>query len=356
MNNFNKKSSKNVVNKINKNNERKSTNNRPSKLLNKEKEIINLNKNNKHLNKHKSSKNLQNKNNDNINSNKSINQTNTKKTTKIKNNNNNNKKENIINKNLEKEENNDYPNKNDKENINSLNISPKTSSNRENYKIAKNTKNKTIEPDFAETKKSPIKKISKTNKVIINFDDLIEFDSKLDSIISSLSSLSSIEINKEIFLSNDCSDFFSFYFKSSLNNILDKFFSKKNRIIIISGNNLFFFALILLYHLSLNQKMLLDLLDDMKYVFSLLKINFFFLVKKIEIYYKDNFPLKCSELFNQKFGQYISINCSNEIDLISKINKNCCNITERMKLVLNYYERNNNKYYDEFSGIFKNLS
>ena len=111
-----------------------------------------------------------------------------------------------------------------------------------------------------------------------------------------------------------------------------------------------------LYHLSLNKKMLKDLLDDMKYIFSLLKINFFFLVKKIEFYYKDDFPLKCSDLFNQKFVQYISINCSNEIDLISKINKNCCNISERMKLIMNYYERNNDKYYDEFSGIFKNLS
>ena len=102
--------------------------------------------------------------------------------------------------------------------------------------------------------------------------------------------------------------------------------------------------------------MLLNLLDDMKYIFSLLKINFFFLTKKIEFYYDEDYPIQCSDLFNQKFAQYISINCSNEIDLISKINKNCCNVTERMKLVLNYYERNNDRYYDEFSGIFKNLS
>ena len=76
----------------------------------------------------------------------------------------------------------------------------------------------------------------------------------------------------------------------------------------------------------------------------------------IEYYYGDDFPLKCSDLFNQKFAQYISINCINELDLISKINNNCCNITERMKLVLNYYEKSKDSYYDEFSRIFKNLS
>ena len=352
-NDITNKNKKNIHKKINKNLERKSTNTLPQKLLNKEENNINK----KPLNKNKSSKNLQSS----INNNKINHKQKYKKIKRNKEQTNENTNKNL--KTLENQENNDYLTKNDnnktnKENINLLNISPKTSPKTSSNRII-NTNNKIkLESDFDEIKKNPLpkKSLSKKAKIIINFDDLIEFDSKLDSIITSLSSLSSLSNDEKILLSNDCSEFFSFYFHSSLNNIFANFFSLKNKIIIISANNLLFFSVMVLYHLSLNKKMLKDLLDDMIYIFSLLKINFFFLVKKIEFYYKDDFPLKCSDLFNQKFVQYISINCSNEIDLISKINKNCCNISERMKLIMNYYERNNDKYYDEFSGIFKNLS
>ena len=344
MNSNNNKQKKNTDITIKRNNERKSTNNRPNRIiLNKESKEDN---NKKLINKNKSSKNLKFKINNNTNN--KINKT-SAKTNPGK-----NKEQTKENKNPKIKEIN--PDKNEKENINVLNLSQKASSDRQNNIL--NKKHKSLE-DFSSQNKTPIPKklLSKASKIIINFDDLIELDSKLDNIIISLSSISSTS-NKELNmgLSNDCSEFFSFYFRSSLNSILSNFFSKKNRIIINSGNNLLFFAIVILYHLSLNQKMLINLLDDMKYIFSLLKINFFFLVKKIEFYYDEDFPMKCSDLFNQKFAQYISINCSNEIDLISKINKNCCNITERMKLILNYYERNNDRYYDEFIGIFKNLS
>ena len=332
---------------INKNNERKSTNNRQNKIL------IKVENNKKQINKKKSSKN----NNNNDIEKKEINEENQKSEEKIEN--------------IEKEENNDsiILNKDDKENINSLNISSSkaSSSNR-----LKDKKSKTIEhieqiniikSDQKEFKLEeldepniisiPFNK-NKINKIIINFDDLIEFDSKFDNIIIFLSSISNNNINLQP--SNECSEFFSFYFHSSLNNIFGNFFSKKNRIIINSGNNLFLFCVLVLYHLSLNYDMLIKLLDDMKYIFSLLKINFYFLMKKIEYYYDENFPIKCADLINQKIVQYKTINCNNEIDLISKINKNCVNVTERMKIVLNYYERINNKFFDEFSGIFKNLS
>ena len=324
-NNTNIKNIKNVVNKNKKITGRKTTNNRHSKLI----------------------------------------KENNKKPIKYCKKNKENKKEINVeqsNKSIEKEENSDFisKDKSNEDNIYSLNSYPKTSSNRLKDSTKKNVdKNDSEEIDLDELKKAPIikKDLSKTgydnDKIIIKFDDLIEFDSKLDSIISSLSFYSQENDNDS---SNECSEFFSFYFHSSLNNILSNFFSKKNRIIINSGNNLLLFSIVVLYHLSLNTKMLKDLLDDMKYIFSLLKINYFFIVKKIEFYYNDDFPINCVDLFNQKFVQYNTINCSNEIDLISKINKNCCNISERMKLILNYYDRNKDRYYDEFSGIFKNLS
>ena len=324
-NNTNIKNIKNVVNKNKKITGRKTTNNRPSKLLNEtNKKPIDKNKSLKYSKKNKEEKKVE-----------------------------------QSNKSIEKEENSDFISK-DKSNEDNINSYPKTSSNRLNDSGKKKLdKNDSEEIDLEELKKVPIikKDLSKAgydnDKIIIKFDDLIEFDSKLDSIISSLSFYSQENDNDS---SNECSEFFSFYFHSSLNNILSHFFSKKNRIIINSGNNLLLFSIVVLYHLSLNKNMLKDLLDDMKYIFSLLKINYFFIVKKIEFYYNDDFPINCADLFNQKFVQYNTINCSNEIDLISKINKNCCNISERMKLILNYYDRNKDRYYDEFSGIFKNLS
>ena len=339
-NNKTKKIIKNDSNKINnnKNNSnkiigRKSTNNKPSQLINK----VEKNNNNKFIDKNKSTNNFK---------------TN-KKTTdikKIKNNNNKKEKEKISEFILK--------DKSDKENINLLNSSPKTSRIKETNKPELNKKTKSyaqFEFDDNINKKTDLIPKKNFDKIIIKFEDLIEFDTKLNSIISSLSSIFNTEYSNEE-TTNECSEFFSFYFHSSLNNIFSNFFSKKNKLIINSSNNLLFFSIVVLYHLSLNKKMLNDLLDDMKYIFSLLKINFFLLVKKIEYYYQDDYPIYCTDLFNQKFVQYNSINCSNEIDLISKINKNCLNITERMKLVLNYYDRNNDTHYDEFSGLFKNIS
>ena len=357
----------NKVNKSNKNNGRKSTNNRPSQLLNK---VDNSNK--KFIDKNKSMNNFKK-----IENKKCTN--NIAKTYDVKKNKESKKNEekntiydsNENVKEIEKEKISEFliKDKSDKENIN-LNVSPKTSSNRfkESNKNELNKKAKSYAQisiiqnesksfEFEDIKPNSLQKknISQKNfdKIIIKFEDLIELDSKLNSIISSLSS---IFTESESNSSNECSEFFSFYFHSSLNNIFSNYFSKKNRLIINSANNLLFFSVVILYHLSLNKKMLEDLIDDMKYIFSLLKINFFFLVKKIEYYYGDEFPIPCTDLFNQKFVQYNSINCSNEIDLISKINKNCINISERIKLVLNYYDRINDTHYDEFSGLFKNIS
>ena len=239
----------------------------------------------------------------------------------------------------------------DKDNNNSNNINNKIIISP--IKKQEEEKNKDDNEEFLD-KSLQKKSISISNfnsKIIIKFEDLITYDSFLDKIISSISEKNS---NNSL---NETSEFFSFYYHSSLNNILSNFFSKKNKILINSGHNLFLFSVMVLYHLSLNQKMYTNLIDDIKYIFDLIKLNFFFLIKKIELYYKDSFPIKYSDIFHQKFISYNNIiNCNNEIDLITKYNKNCINITERMKIILNYYDRNKNNYYDEFSGIFKNIS
>ena len=207
-------------------------------------------------------------------------------------------------------------------------------------------------------KKCPLSKINlnrpKLNdKIIIKFEDLLTFEKKLNDIIVNFSNKDNIDKGG---VSNECAEFMTFYFHSSLYGIFINFFNPNNKIIIHSGNNLLLLSIIISYHLSINPKMLTNLLDDMKYIFSLLKINYLLLIKKIEIYYDDEFPIKYIDILNQKLGQIKIINCSNEIDIISKINKNCCNIAERIKLILNYYQRNNDQYFNEFNGIFKNIS
>ena len=247
-------------------------------------------------------------------------------------------------------------------------ISPDTptSSYKKNSTNGMNKKTKSVtqmriskkEENNSGLKKNPLSKKSlngpKLNdKIIIKFEDLLEFETKLDNIITSLSNKDNIN---EGGASNECNEFMSFYFHSSLCGIFINFFNPKNKIIIHSGNNLLLLSIVIAYHLSINPKMLTNLIDDMKYIFSILKINYLLLIKKIELYYDDEFPMKYVDILNQKLGQVKTTNCSNEIDIISKINKNCCNITERMKIILNYYQRNNDKSYNEFNGIFKNIS
>ena len=247
-----------------------------------------------------------------------------------------------------------------------LEDSPNTQSSRRKKIHGMNKKNKSVsnihiikkEENEEVLKKSPLSKkslnVPKLNdKIIIKFEDLLEFEKKLDNIINALSNQGNIN---EGGASNECAEFMSFYFHSSLCGIFNNFFNSKNKIIIHSGNNLLLLSIIITYHLSINPKMLENLIDDMKYVFSLAKINYLLIIKKIEIYYGDEFPLKYVDMLNQKLGQIKITNCSNEIDIISKINKNCVNISDRMKIILNYYQRNNDKSYNEFNGIFTYIS
>lgn len=247
-----------------------------------------------------------------------------------------------------------------------LKDSPNTLSSGNHQKIeVMSKKNKSVshlhivkkEENVEGLKKCPLSKKSfrpkLSDKIIIKFEDLLTFETKLDDIVTALSNKDTVN---EDGASNECAEFMAFYFHSSLFGIFSNFFNPNNKIIIHSGNNLLLLSIIITYHLSINPKMLTNLLDDMKYIFSLIKINYLLLIKKIEIYYDDEFPEKYIDIFNQKLGQIKITNCSNEIDIISKINKNCCNITERMKLILNSYQRNNDKNYNEFNGIFKNIS
>lgn len=108
----------------------------------------------------------------------------------------------------------------------------------------------------------------------IKLDDLIIYDERLNDILVALNN------KNEPDASNECAEFFVFYFHSSLQKIFTSFFNVKHKIIIESATNLAFLAIIITYHLSLLRDILREITDMVINIFSLLKINLYLNVKK----------------------------------------------------------------------------
>ena len=144
-----------------------------------------------------------------------------------------------------------------------LDISPNTPSSRHKKIPGMSKKNKSVshihiakkEENEEELKKCPLSKKSLDrpklkDKIIIKFEDLLTFEEKLNDIITAL-------LNKENLneggASNECSEFMTFYFHSSLFGIFINFFNTKNKIIIFSfiSSNLFIISFILSINLSI---------------------------------------------------------------------------------------------------------
>ena len=145
-----------------------------------------------------------------------------------------------------------------------LDISPDTSSSRYKKIHGMTKKNKSVshihiakKEENNEINEEGLKKIplSKKNfrpklndKIIIKFEELSEFETKLDNIINSLSNKNNIN---EGGASNECTEFMSFYYHSSLCGIFVNFFNPKNKIIIHSGNNLLLLSIIISFIIKL---------------------------------------------------------------------------------------------------------
>ena len=114
----------------------------------------------------------------------------------------------------------------------------------------------------------------------IKLDDLIIFDERLNDISVALNNR-----NYDFDASNECAEFFVFYFHSSLQQIFPSFFSQNNKIVIESANNLTLFAIIITYHLSLIKDLLREVINMVNNILSLLKVNLYLNVKKIQIFY-----------------------------------------------------------------------
>ena len=198
-------------------------------------------------------------------------------------------------------------------------------------------------------------KNSKYNNMFeIKLDDLIIYDEKLNDILVALNG----KKNYEIDASNECAEFFVFYFHSSLQKRFSSFFNAKNKIIIDSANNLTLLAIIITYHLSITQDILKDVINMIINIFTLLKMNLYLTVKKIQIFYGDTFTEKNSFYF-KTFEYYLKkqnlMNIKEE-DILIKISHNCRLITNDIKKILKLYQLAKNSYHSDFIVIFNNIS
>ena len=188
----------------------------------------------------------------------------------------------------------------------------------------------------------------------IKLDDLIIYDERLNDILVALSNNNNYEIDA----SNECAEFFVFYFHSSLQKIFPDFFNVKNKIVIESANNLTLLAIIITYHLSLIKDILKEVINMVTNIFALLKNNLYLTVKKIQISYGNIFVEK-NNFYFKTFNYYLRtqnlINIK-EDDIIFKIDHNCRLVTNALKKIIKIYQQINNSYYSDFIALFNNIS
>ena len=192
----------------------------------------------------------------------------------------------------------------------------------------------------------------------IKLEDLILFEERLNDIIIAINQGNINNSKYDIGASNECYEFFGFYFKCSLKYKFPLIFHEENRLIIQSAINLKLFCIMITYHLSLNQNLILKLLDDLKLIFSLLKQNLYLFIKKLIIFYGEAFILQ-NEMYFKNFNYILSrygFNNLNENDIKNIIYQNCSNISKNISNILNYYKIIGNPFYKDFNEIFSVLS
>ena len=190
----------------------------------------------------------------------------------------------------------------------------------------------------------------------IKLDDLIIYDERLNDILVALNNNNTKGYEPDA--SNECAEFFVFYFHSTLQKTFPSFFSIKNKIVIESANNLTLLTIIITYHLSIMKEILKEVISMVLNILSLLKLNLYLIVKKIQMTYGDDFIEK-NMFYFKTFNYYLRTkNLVNlkEDDIIFKIDQNCRAIVNDIKKILKIYQQINNPYHNDFFAIFNNIS
>ena len=202
----------------------------------------------------------------------------------------------------------------------------------------------------------------------IKLEDLILLEERFNDIIIAINhGNSNINLNNNVDISsnkydigasNECYEFFVFYFHSSLKYKFPFFFHDENKVIIQSAINLKLFIIMITYHLSLNPNLILKLLDILKLIYSILRQNLYLFIKKLMIFYGEAFVLQ-NEMYFKNFNFILSrnaLNNLNENEIKEIIYQNCTNVVKNISEILNYYKTMDNPYYLDFYEIFCILS
>ena len=206
---------------------------------------------------------------------------------------------------------------------------------------------------------SPKKEIINPNmnydNIDIKLDDLILFEERLSDISIALSNYKNIYDGGA---SNECIEFFVFYFHSSLKQIFPYFFNGMNKVIIKSAINLKLFTIVITYHLSMNPALLSKLIDELKNIFTLSKMNLYLFIKKIQLFYGENYT-KQNEIYFKTFNYILTkkgLFNRNEEEIVKIINQNCYEIVKNLNKILNFYKTIENNYYLDFFEMFISIS
>ena len=193
------------------------------------------------------------------------------------------------------------------------------------------------------------------NNFEIKSEDLIMLEERLNDISISLNNINDVN---DVGASNECVEFFVFYFHSSLNNKFALLFHEQNRILIQSAINLKLLTIVMTYHLSMNLNMLLEISIFLKNIFTLLKNNLYLLIRKIQIFYGNEYVLQ-NQIYFKTFNYILSRNGFdnlNENEICNLINNNCIKIAQYLSEIIIYYEEMGNNYYLDFLDLFNNIS
>ena len=149
----------------------------------------------------------------------------------------------------------------------------------------------------------------------INVEDLTSLEEKLKNILENL---------QNIELGNNCIEFFMLYFNSSLLEKFPTFFRENNKKIVQTTVNLILVVIGLYYNISLNDSLLKDLSLIMKQMYNLIMMNYYLFVRKLQIFYGEEFCDK-KEIYFHNANLYLTNNNLldlNEHQIISIINHN----------------------------------
>ena len=194
-----------------------------------------------------------------------------------------------------------------------------------------------------------------TNLIAFNIKDLNIFQNKINNILFNIKNINS---NYDIELHNPCYEFINYYSNSHLKRIIETVFKVNNKLIIDSSVNLSIFSIIIIYHLSKNNLLSIDLIKLIYNILFSLKRNFALYFKKIQLFYKIN-NLKKYKCFqeNNKFLLESNItNVDNEVNITFKIFQNCKQMAKEIKVIIEYYKKININYYNSFINKFNNIS